>query len=248
MMLEGRVAIVTGATRGIGRAVALKLAANGARVVLNGTNERLLNDLGDQIADLGRKPLVVPGDVSDTATAETAVKAAQAAFGTIDILVNNAGINTRSSTLEMPVEDWHRVLDVNLNGTLYFCLAVLPIMIARNSGKIVNISSTTAKTPHKNAAPAYGASKAAVNYLTMHLACEMAKHNIYVNAVCPGPVETDMSSQWSPDYRAAVRRTVPLGKLGTSENVADVVLFLASGMSDFVTGETINANGGTYMN
>ena len=247
-MLEGKVAIVTGASRGIGKAVALKLAENGARVVLNGKNESPLRDLCDQIAELGRESLVVVGDVSDVNTADATVQAAREAFGRIDILVNNAGINTRSSTLDMSIEDWHRVLDVNLNGTLYFCRAVLPIMIAQNGGKVVNISSTTAKTAHKNAVPAYGASKAAVNYLTMHLAYEMAKHNIYVNAVCPGPVETDMSSQWSTDYREALRQTVPLGKLGTSENVADVVLFLASGMSDFVTGETINANGGTYMN
>ena len=247
-MLEGKVAIVTGASRGIGKAVALKLAENGARVVLNGTNETLLSDLCDQIADLGRESLVVVGDVSKIGTADAAVQAARDAFGKIDILVNNAGINTRSSTLDMTLEDWHRVLDVNLTGTLYFCRAVLPIMMTQNSGKIVNVSSTTAKTAHKNAAPSYGASKAAVNYLTMHLAQEMAKHSIYVNAVCPGPVETDMSSQWSVDYRESLRQIVPLGKLGTSDNVADVVLFLASGMSDFVTGETINANGGTYMN
>jgi len=247
-MLDGKVAIVTGASRGIGKAVALKFAENGAKLILNGTNDRLLCDLRDRIRESRGEAVAVAGDVSDPKTAEETVRVARDAFGTVDILVNNAGINARSSTLDMSIEDWQRVLDVNLNGTLYFCRAVLPIMIARNGGKIVNVSSTTAKTAHKNAAPSYGASKAAVNYLTMHLAREMAKHNIYVNAVCPGPIETDMSDQWSSDYREAVRRSVPLGKLGTSQDVADVVLFLASGMSDFVTGETINANGGTYMN
>jgi len=248
MDLKSKVAIVTGASRGIGRAVALSFAENGARIVLNGTNDRLLRDLRDQIRDAGGEAVAVAGDVSDSKTAEKAVLVARDAFEKIDILVNNAGINTRSSTLDMSIEDWQRVLDVNLNGTLHFCRAVLPVMIAQNGGKVVNVSSTTAKTAHKNAAPSYGASKAGVNYLTMHLAHEMAKHNIHVNAVCPGPVETDMSEQWSADYRETVRRTVPLGRLGISKDVADVVLFLASGMSDFVTGETINANGGTYMN
>jgi 3-oxoacyl-[acyl-carrier protein] reductase len=166
----------------------------------------------------------------------------------VDILVNNAGINMRSSTLDMRVEEWQRVIDVNLNGALYFCQAVLPLMIEQGAGRIINVSSTTAKTAHKNAAPSYGASKAAVNYLTMHLALEMASHNILVNAVCPGPVETDMSEQWSEEYRQRVVAGVPLKRLGTPQNVADVVLFLASEMSGFVTGELINVNGGTYMN
>ena len=148
----------------------------------------------------------------------------------------------------MALNDWQRVLDVNLTGTLHFCRAVLPGMIERRSGVIINVSSTTGKTPHKNAAPAYGASKAAVNYLTMHLAQEMAPHGIRVNAVCPGPVETDMSSQWTEEYRERVERGVPLGRLGTAEEIAGVVLFLASDLSGFVTGETVNANGGTYMN
>ncbi len=247
-MLAGKVAIVTGASRGIGASIAIKLAENGARVVLNGTNEDLLNDLSRRIGDLGETSAVVPGDVSDVGTAEMAVALARETFGRIDILVNNAGINTRSGTLEMSIEDWNRVLDVNLNGTLHFCRAVLPVMIAQKGGKIVNVSSTAAKTPHKNAAPAYGASKAAVNYLTQHLAHEMGKHCIFVNAVCPGPIETDMTDQWSEMYRASVIQGVPLGRMGAPTEISDVVLFLASDMSNFVNGETINANGGTYMN
>lgn len=248
MLLQEKVAIITGASRGIGKATAIKLAEHGACVILNGTNEELLEDLSGQIAAVGGQSVVAVGDVADPQTAETTVELARQNFGKVDILVNNAGINNRSSTLDMSIEDWQRVLDINLNGTLYFCRAVLPTMIAQRSGKIVNVSSTAAKTPHKNAAPAYGASKAAVNYLTQHLAFEMAKHNIFVNAVCPGPVETDMSAQWSEEYRNKVLQGVPLGKLGKPMNIADVVLFLASSMSDFVTGETINANGGTYMN
>jgi 3-oxoacyl-[acyl-carrier protein] reductase len=247
-VLSGKIALVTGASRGIGRAVALRLAANEASLVLNGTDESRLDELRHEIVSAGGAAEVVVGDVADERTAQAAVEATLSAFGRIDILVNNAGVTTRTSTLEMTLDEWRRVLDVNLNGTLHFCRAVLPTMIAQGGGKIVNMSSTTAKTGHRNAAPAYGASKAAVNYLTMHLARELAQHRIYVNAVCPGPVETDMIGQWSADYRKRVEQDLPLGRLGTPREIADVVVFLASGMSDFITGETINANGGTYMN
>lgn len=248
MLLENKIAIITGASRGIGKAIALTLAKNGASLVIHGTNQTLLNELALQVEDLGRECIVKAGDVADPNVATEVVRAAVERFGKIDILINNAGINMRSSTLEMTLDDWKKVLDVNLNGTLYFCKAVLPYMIERNYGKIVNVSSTTAKTAHKNAAPSYGASKAAVNYLTMHLALEMAHHNIFVNAVCPGPVETDMSNQWTDEYRKEVTKRIPLNKLGTPQNVGESVLFLASSMSDFITGESINVNGGTYMN
>ncbi|MGO4915219.1 SDR family NAD(P)-dependent oxidoreductase [Pseudogemmobacter sp. W21_MBD1_M6] len=248
MILAGKVAIVTGATRGIGKAIALTLAHNGAAVLAHGTNADLLDGVTAEIRENGGRALAFAGDVVDPETAAHAVRLANETFGGVDILVNNAGINLRASTLEMRLEDWQRVMDVNLNGTLHFCRAVLPDMIARGGGRIVNVSSTTAKTAHRNAAPAYGASKAAVNYLTMHLATEMAAHNIIVNAICPGPVETDMSAQWSDDYRKAVVGRVPLKRLGTPQNIADAVLFLASEMSGFITGETININGGTYMN
>ena len=247
VMLRGQTAIVSGASRGIGRETALALAWAGANVVVNGTRPALLDALVREIEAAGSMGLAVPGDVADPATAGRAAELALGRFGRIDVLVNNAGINTRSSTLDMTLEDWQRVLDVNLTGTLHFCRAVLPAMIAQQSGRIVNVSSTTAKTPHRNAAPAYGASKAAVNYLTMHLAQEMAPHRIRVNAVCPGPVETDMSDQWTDDYRARVTAAVPLGRLGTARDIAEVILFLATTTSDFITGQTLNANGGTLM-
>ena len=154
----------------------------------------------------------------------------------------------RSATLDMKFADWQRVLEVDLNGTLHCCQAVLPQMIRQQSGRIVNVSSTIAKTPHRNAAPAYGAAKAGVNYLTQHLALEMSKQGIRVNAVCPGPIETDMSKQWSDEYRRQAVAGIPLGRLGTPQDVANAVFFLTSPLSDFITGETININGGTYMN
>jgi 3-oxoacyl-[acyl-carrier protein] reductase len=248
MFLQSRIAIVTGATRGIGKSIALTLAKQGASLVINGNREDLLNELASEIQKLGQRCFVQVGDISDPETAINIIKTAIDNFSRIDILVNNAGINMRTPTLEMSLDDWKKVLDVNLNGTLYCCKAALPYMIEQKYGKIVNVSSSTAKTPHKNASPSYGASKAGVNYLTQHLALEMAKHNIYVNAVCPGPIETDMSTQWTEEYRQQVLSRIPLGKLGIPQNVADAVLFLASSMSDFITGETININGGTYMN
>jgi len=248
MFLQSQIAIVTGATRGIGKSIALTLAKNGASLVINGNREELLNELALEIEKLGRKCVVQVGDISNPGIAMKITQTAIDHFGRIDILVNNAGINMRTPTLEMSLDDWQKVMDVNLNGTLHCCRAVLPLMIGQKYGKIVNVSSSTSKTPHRNASPSYGASKAGVNYLTQHLALEMAKHNIYVNAVCPGPIETDMSTQWTAEYRQQVLSRIPLGKLGVPQNVADAVLFLASSMSDFITGETININGGTYMN
>lgn len=248
MLLQDQVALVTGASRGIGKAVALTLARQGASLVINGNQLDLLQEVAAEIGRTGQRCLIQAGDVSLPATAHSMVAQALQAFGRIDVLVNNAGINLRSSTLDMQVTDWQRVLDVDLTGTLLCCQAVLPHMIKAQGGRIVNVSSTTGKTPHHNAAPAYGVAKAGVNYLTQHLAFEMAKHNIRVNAVCPGPVETDMSRQWTAEYRQRVMERIPLGRLGTPKNVADAVLFLASDMSDFITGETLNINGGTYMN
>ena len=246
-MPEAKSAIVTGASRGIGRDVALGLSALGAGVVLQARGEAALSDLAEEIRAAGGRAEIVTGDVSDLAVAAEAVARATASFGPVDRLVNNAGINTRTSTLEMPLEDWQRVIDVNLTGTLHFCRAVLPNMIEAGAGAIVNVSSTMSKTPHPNAAPAYGASKAAVNYLTMHLAQEMAAHGIRVNAVCPGPVETEMTQQWDAAYRKAVAGKIPLGRLGTPHEVAALIQFLLSDAAGFVTGQAIGINGGTLM-
>ncbi|MDX8045518.1 SDR family NAD(P)-dependent oxidoreductase [Gracilibacillus sp. S3-1-1] len=248
MLLQDKVAIVSGASRGIGRQTALTLAWHGASLVISGTKVDLLNEVAGKVNEMGRKCMVSVGDVTNFETATKVVSQAIKEYGHIDILINNAGMNMRTSTLDMDIEDWKKVMDVNLNGNIYFCKAVLPYMIKQNYGKIVNVSSTTAKSGHKNAIPAYGASKAGIDYLTKHLAIEMAEYNIYVNGVSPGPVETDMIKQWSDEYYQTVVSKIPLKKLGKPQNVADVILFLASFMSDFITGETININGGTYMN
>lgn len=248
MLLRGKVAIVTGASRGIGRSIATTLAQHGAKLVITGTKVDLLTNVANEVHKMGGKCIVCAGDVTSEETATAVVTKAIDEFGQIDILVNNAGMNMRTSTIDMDIEDWKRVIDVNLNGNLYFCKAVLPYMIKQKYGKVINVSSSTAKSGHRNAIPAYGASKAGVDYLTKHLALEMAEHNIYINGVSPGPVDTDMTKQWTDEYHQKVLSNIPLKKLGTSQNVADTVLFLSSSMSDFITGESINVNGGTYMN
>ncbi|MCY7837644.1 SDR family NAD(P)-dependent oxidoreductase [Bacillus haynesii] len=248
MELNQQTAIITGASRGIGRAIAETLADKGANIVINGTNEELLKSLCTQLNTERKCASYVAGDASLPETASLLIAEAKQQFGRIDILVNNAGINLRKTTVDTSLEQWKRVIDLNLTGTFLMCQAIIPEMIMQGGGKIVNMSSTTSKTPHHNASPAYGASKAGINYLTMHLAKELASHRIHVNAVCPGPIETDMSKQWSEEYRAAVVERIPLKMIGSPEHVANVVAFLASDKSDFMTGETININGGTYMN
>ena len=238
---------MTGASRGIGRAIAVRLADAGADLLVLGTRADLLEVLVAEIGARGRRAVAMTGDVADPRVADDAVRLAEQELGEVWVLVNNAGVNLRAPTLEMALEDWNRVIDVNLNGTLHFCRAVLPGMAKRRGGVIVNISSTMAKAPHKNAAPAYGASKAAVNYLTMHLAREFAPDGVRVNAVCPGPVETEMTAEWDTEYRARVIDGVPLGRLGTAEEIAETVVFLASDAAGFITGQTIDVNGGTLM-
>lgn len=247
-MLSNKTVIITGASRGIGREIALTFAAHGANLVLNGTNHSLLEDVKREISQHSSSCISVVGDVSNPETAKLVVSEAIKQYTNIDVLVNNAGVNSRSSTLDMELSEWKRVLDINLNGNLYFSKAVLPHMIKRRAGKIINISSSTAKSGHRNASPSYGASKAAVDYLTKHLALEMAPHNITVNGLSPGPIDTDMVDQWTSDYREKVLANVPLQRLGKASDVAGAALFLASDLSSFITGETININGGTYIN
>lgn len=248
MKLKEKSAIVSGASKGIGRTIALKLAKNGANLLVNGNNKERLEQLKKEIQDMGQRCEIVCGDVSCQEVAESMAASCIRAYGKIDILVNNAGINSRYPFFDLPVEEWKRMLDVNLNGVFYLCKEVLPHMAVKRQGSVINISSTAGKTAHANASISYGASKAAVNSMTQTLALEMGKYDIRVNGVCPGPIQTDMSSQWPDAYRNKVVEKIPLGRLGTTDQVADVVVFLASDMAEFITGETINVNGGSYMN
>jgi len=247
-MLKGRAAIITGSSRGIGRQIALELSKQGADVIINGNDLELLEKLKSEVTAQGTSCTIVQGDISLYETTDKLARTCMDKYGKIDILVNNTGINSRVPFLELSIEEWNRMLEVNLNGTFYACKCVIPYMISQKSGNIINISSTASKTAHANASICYGASKAAVNSMTQKLAYDMAQYNIRVNGVCPGPILTDMSKQWTEEYRKKVEDKIPLGHLGEAKNVADTVVFLASEMSAFITGETINVNGGSYMN
>ena len=247
-LLEGNAAIVTGSSRGIGRSIALTFARHGANVVIHGTHEESLRVLQEEIRELGAQCACVAGDIGDYAVAERLAQQCLSAFGRIDTLVNNAGINSRHSFLELSLEEWDRMLRVNLTGAFYTCRCVVPHMLERRSGCIINMSSSAGKTPHPTSSISYGVSKAGINSLTQKLAYDLAPYGIRVNALCPGPIETDMSKQWTPEYREKVFSAIPLHRLGRAEDVANAAVFLASELSAFIVGESININGGKYMN
>lgn len=242
-LLEGKAAIITGSSRGIGRAIARAFAENGAGLVIHGTSEDSLRPLAEELGCS-----FVAGDIGELSTSERLAEECIRLFGRVDVLVNNAGINTRTKFLDLTPEEWDKVLRVNLTGAFYACKCVLPHMLAQKSGVIINMSSRAGKTAHPTSSVCYGASKAALDALTRKLAYDFGAEGIRVNAICPGPVETDMSLQWTPDYRAKILDNIPLRKLGRAEDIADLAVFLASDSSAFITGESININGGTYMN
>ena len=227
-LLEGKSAIITGSSRGIGRAIAKAFAVHGAGLVIHGTNSESLKPLADELGCY-----YAAGDIGDFQTSRK---------------LDNAGINARTKFLDLTLEEWDKVLRTNLTGTFYACKCVIPHMLAQKSGVILNMSSRAGKTAHKNASVPYGASKAGIDALTRKLADDFGAEGIRVNSICPGPIETDMSLQWTPDYRQKVFANIPLGRLGRAEEVANLAVFLASDLAGFITGESININGGTYMN
>ena len=245
-LLEGKSAIITGSSRGIGREIARLFAENGAGLVIHGTSEEKLIALTNEL-NLNNC-VYIAGDIGELETSRRLAEECMKAFGKIDILVNNAGINTRTKFLDLSPEEWDKILRVNLTGAFYSCKSVIPYMLENKSGSIINLSSRAGKTAHPTSSAAYGVSKAGIDALTRKLAYEFSPSGIRVNSICPGPIETDMSLQWSDDYRAKILDSIPLRKLGKVEDVANLALFLASGLSGFITGESININGGTYMN
>ncbi|HCJ95121.1 MAG TPA: short-chain dehydrogenase [Sphaerochaeta sp.] len=245
MQFHGKTAIITGAAKGIGKEIALMLAEQGAYVVVV--------DIGDASEVIGAlqernlQGMALQVDITDYSAVEIAVREILDRRGSIDILVNNAGIVARGTILTMSIEQWKRVMEVNVNGTYYFCKAAIPSMISQKSGKIVNITSIAAKTGDLTAAPAYGASKGAVSTLTRSLARQVAQYGITVNAVAPHAIETDMSAEWSEEKRTGVVESLPVKRMGTPREVAAAVCYLASDDAAFVTGETLNVNGGYLM-
>ena len=247
-MLQNKIAIITGASRGIGKSIALTFARNGASLVLICLqDEDALNFVKAEAELLGVKVISLVGDVASNDFCDEVVSQTLETFRTVDILVNCAGTITRSVTEEMSIKEWHRVIDVNLHSALYLSQNVLPIMRKNKYGKIINLTSQMAHTPHPSASPGYEVSKSGVTALTRHLALEYAKFNICVNNIAPGSIDTDLPKSMSSDQRQKLKDAVPMNRLGAAEEVADCALFLASGMSNYITGSTLHINGGSLI-
>jgi 3-oxoacyl-[acyl-carrier protein] reductase len=247
MKLKDRVAIITGAARGIGKAIALTSVREGAKVALVDVDKEGLNILKNEIMKNRGEVITISCDITDSADVREMVRQTHKIFGRIDILVNNAGIIRRGTIETVTEEDWDRVIEVNLKGTFNCCKSVVGIMKEQGYGKIVNVSSIAGKMGDITSAPGYGSSKAGVDALTKTLARQLAPYGINVNAVSPHAIETEMSAQWSEEKRKEIIASIPLGRLGKPEDVAEAVLFLASDEASFITGEILDVNGGVLM-
>jgi len=247
MALEGKVSLVTGASSGIGRAIALALAREGAKVAINyrSSKEGAL-EVEERIKAMEREAIVTQADVAKIDQVEQMVEMVIRNFGEIDILVNNAGITNMGKVEEITEEDWDEVIGVILKGTFLCCRAVIKSMKKRRTGKIVNISSAAAKIGGINSAASYSAAKAGVSCFTIHLAKEALPYNINVNAVAPGGIDTPMLDFYGPGKKEILAKSTPRG-LGRPEDVAEAVLFLVSERANYITGEILDVNGGSVM-
>lgn len=246
MELLGKVALVTGAAQGIGRAIALILAQKGADIVVSDINLEKAEETVREIETIGRRAMAIRADVANTNDVERMVEAILGRFGQIDILVNNAGITRDKLILRMTEEDWDAVLNVNLKGTFNCTKAVVRHMSKQRRGKIVNIASVVGEMGNVGQAN-YSASKAGVIGFTKTIAREFAQRGINVNAIAPGYIETPMTEVLPEKVKEELRRMIPMGRLGRPGDVAEAVLFLVSEASRYITGQVLNVNGGIYM-
>ncbi|MDY0093879.1 MAG: 3-oxoacyl-[acyl-carrier-protein] reductase [Candidatus Vecturithrix sp.] len=247
MECAGKVAIVTGASRGIGRAIAENLAQAGADIVaVYQRNSEKVAELASTLESLGRVCLPIQADVAQETEVETLVQHTLDRFGKVDILINNAGITRDTLIMRMKAEDWTRVLDVNLTGMFYCLKAVTKPMIKQRAGKIVFITSVIGVTGNAGQAN-YAASKAGVLGLMKSAAQEFASRGIQVNAVAPGFIQTDMTEGLAEKVKTVILQKIPMNRMGLPEEVAEVVRFLASDRAGYITGQVIHVNGGLYM-
>ena len=244
--LAGKVAIVTGGTRGIGLAIARLLAEDGASVVVSGRDAARLDAAVKELESLGAPAMAVAADAAKREDADRLVETTRERFGRIDVLVNNAGITRDQLLVRMKDDDWDQVLDTNLRGVFLMTRAVGKVMMRQKSGRIINIASTAGAMGNPGQVN-YSAAKAGVIGLTKAAARELAHWNILVNAVAPGLIETDMTAAISGEAREAMLGQVPLKRIGQSREVAEVVRFLAGDGASYITGQTIHVNGGLYV-
>ena len=247
MLLDGKVALVTGASRGIGRAVALKLASEGAKVAINyAGSQGKAEEVKAEIEKMGGEAILVQANVADKDAVEQMVGAAVEAFGTIDILVNNAGITRDGLLARMKDEDFEAVVDTNLKGVFYCTKAVAKLMMKKRSGRIVNMASVVGITGNAGQTN-YAASKAGVIGFSKSAAKELASRGITVNMVAPGFIATDMTDAMNEKAKEAVLGTIPLKREGSPSDVANAVLFLVSDNAAYITGQIVNVDGGMVM-
>jgi 3-oxoacyl-[acyl-carrier protein] reductase len=244
--MSKRTALVTGASRGIGRACAIKLASAGYRVALAARSLERLNETANAIRSDGGESFIVEMDLSRSESIADGISRATRELGRVEILVNNAGITRDGLAVRMKPADWNIVLETNLSGAFFAIQHVLPGMMRERWGRIVNISSVVGETGNPGQAN-YVASKAGLIGLTKSLAQEMGSRNITVNAVAPGFIETDMTEALTPELRQQMVDQTPLGRMGTPEDIANAVNFLVSEEASFITGHVLDVNGGIYM-
>lgn len=246
-MLKRKCAVITGASRGIGKCIAKKFAKEGANVVINyRNNEEEALKVKQELEDLGSQVLVVKADVSELEQAENLIKEAKKEFGRVDILVNNAGITKDNLIIRMKEEDFDSVIKTNLKGAFNCLKAVTPIMLKQKYGKIVNMASVVGVVGNPGQVN-YCASKAGLIGMTKSLAKEIGSRNITVNAIAPGFIDTDMTKSLSDDQKKKILSQIPLNKFGNVEDIANVALFLGSENSNYITGQVIHVDGGMAM-
>jgi len=243
--VSGRVVLITGSSRGLGFAFAQGFAEAGAKVIVNGTSNETVEPVVDQIQRTDGFAEGYPFDITDKAAVQEAVAQIEADIGPIDVLINNAGIQHRSPLEQMPVEDWRAVIDTNLTGVFVTTTGIVPGMIARRRGAIINISSLTAEGSRPTIAP-YCSAKAGLEALTRSMAAEWGEHNIRANAIAPGYFITDMTQPLADDaeFDAWVMGNVPLNRWGDPSELLGAAIFLASDASSYITGRTISVDGG----